>query len=133
MITGTYTQLANAILDMEIGGTSQGGDHDIVTVTPVAAPTSFEFTLEGAVFARSNVVQTIELFDYLVGDWEVVDTRNAARSPAPDLVVTVAATGNLSRFVQGGTMCVEARVRYQSDNPRQNFASNTDQTVWAIE
>ena len=84
-------------------------------------------------FARSNLVQTIELFDYVAATWELVDSRNAARSPAPDSVVTVAATGDLSRFVEPGLMSIEARVRYKSDNPRQIFASNTDQTVWTIQ
>jgi hypothetical protein len=97
------------------------------------APESLKFKLEGAVFARSNVVQTIELFDYVANRWEILDSRNATRSPAPDLVVTVAATGDLSRFVEAETSCMEARVRYKSDIPRQNFASNTDQTVWMIE
>jgi hypothetical protein len=59
---------------------------------------------EGAVFARSNVVQTIELFDYDAAVWELVDTTNSVWSPAPDSVVTVAATGDLSRFVEAGTM-----------------------------
>ncbi len=108
-------------------------EFEVKGISLVAAPSSLEFTLEGAVFARSNVVQTIELFDYTAAAWELVDTRNAARSPSPDSVVTVAATGDLSRFVEPATMCVEARVRYQSNSPRQRFASNTDQTVWMIE
>ena len=83
-------------------------------------------------FARSNVVQTIELFDYDAAAWELVNTTDAARSPAPDSVVTVAATGDLSRFVEAGTMCIEARINFQSDSARQRFASNTDQTVWTI-
>ena len=64
--------------------------------------------------------------------WELVDTADAARSPAPDSVVTAAATGDLSRFVEAGTMCIEARVHFQSDRPRQRFASNTDQAIWTI-
>ena len=99
----------------------------------MVTPSSLEFKLEGTVFARSNVVQTIELFDYVATTWEIINSRNAVRSPAPDSVVTVAATGDLSRFVEAGTMCVEARVRYKSDSPRQNFASNTDQTIWTIQ
>jgi hypothetical protein len=105
----------------------------VKSFSPTATPTSFEFTLEGSVFARSNVVQTIELFDYVANDWVLVDSQNAARSPAPDSVVTVAATGDLSRFVQAGTMCVETRIHFQSDSPRQRFASNTDQAIWTIQ
>ena len=108
-------------------------EFEVKGISPIATPSSFEFKLEGAVFARSNVVQTIELYDYMAAAWELVDSRNAARSPAPDLVVTVGATGDLSRFVEAGTRCVEARVRYRSDNPRQVFGSNTDQTIWTIQ
>lgn len=101
--------------------------------SPTATPASFEFRLEGSVFARSNVVQTIELFDYLANDWELVDTSDATRSPNPDSVITVAATGDLGRFIQQGTLSVEARIHFQSDSPRQRFASNTDQAVWIIQ
>lgn len=108
-------------------------EFQVKSISPTATPTTFEFTLEGSVFARSNVVQTIELFDYEAGAWELVNTTDAARSPAPDSVVTATPGGDLSRFVQAGTMCIEARIRFQSDNPRQQFASNTDQAVWTIE
>lgn len=95
------------------------------------SPSSFEFTFEGSVFARTNVVQTIEFFDYDANDWELVDTRNAARFS--DSTATVAGTGDLSRFVEDGTGCIEARIHYQSDNPRQSYASNSDQAIWVIE
>jgi hypothetical protein len=87
-------------------------------------------TLEGAVFARSPVNQTIELYDYIAGVWEQVDTRAATRFS--DSTVTVAATGDLSRFVEAGTMFIKARIRYQSTNPRQQFSSNTDLFIWTI-
>ena len=108
-------------------------EFEVKSTSPTASPTTFEFTLEGAVIASSNVVQTIELFDYDASVWELVDTRNAASSPAPEWVVTVAPVGDLSRFVEAGTMCIKARVRYKSDSPRQNFTSNTDQTIWMIQ
>jgi hypothetical protein len=108
-------------------------EFEVKGFSPIVTPSSLEFTLEGAVFARSNVVQTIELFDYVAATWEIVDSRNAARSPVPDSVVTVAATAGLSRFVESGTSCIEARIRFNSDGPRQNFASNTDQTIWTIQ
>ncbi len=103
----------------------------VVTGTsPTLTPSSFEVTLEGAVFARSTVNQTIELYDYVADQWEQVDTRAASRFS--DSTVTVAATGDLSRFVEAGTMCLQARIRYQSLNPRQQFSSNTDQFIWTI-
>jgi hypothetical protein len=105
----------------------------VVTGTsPTLTPARFEVTLEGAVFARGNVVQSIELYDYDLGEWVLVDSQNANRSPSPDKLVTIAATGDLSRFVKDTTREVAARVRYRSDSPRQSFASNTDQFIWMI-
>ena len=85
-------------------------------------------------FARSNVIQTVEFFDYDAQDWVGVGFQDAARSPAPDSVMVVVGTGDLSRFVEDGTMCIETRVRFQSESaPRQGFASNTDQAVWRFQ
>ena len=64
--------------------------------------------------------------------WVEVGSEDAARSPSPDSVMVVAGTGDLSRFVEAGTMCIEARIHFQSDSPRQRFASNTDQAIWTI-
>lgn len=99
-------------------------------VSSIETPSSFDFTLESSVFARTNVVQSIDLFDYVAGSWEEVDMQNAARFS--DSVVTVSAGGDLSRFVEAGTGCVEARVRYLSDNPRQSYSTNVDQVIWDI-
>ena len=104
----------------------------VQATSPVIAPGVFEFTLEGSVFARSNVVQTIEFFDYDAGVWELVSTTNASRSPSPDSVVNTSATGDLSRFVEPGTQIVEARIRYRSNQARLRFASNTDLAIWTI-
>ncbi len=105
-------------------------EFEIKAFSPVANPSLLEVTLEGSVFARSPVDQTIELYDYIAGDWELVDTRVATQSV--DSTVTVAATGDLSRFVEPDTLCIEARVRYQSPVARQQFSSNTDQFIWTI-
>ena len=105
-------------------------EFEVTAVSPTASPSSLEVTLEGAVFARSDVNQTIELYDHVAGIWEQVDTRTATRFT--DSTVTVTATGDLSRFVEAGTLLTKARIRYQSVNPRQQFSSNTDQFVWTI-
>ena len=105
-------------------------EFEVMGTSPTASPASFEITLEGAVFARSTVVQTIELWDYVAGAWELVDTRNATNMI--DSTATVAAPGDLSRFVDQTTLSVEARIHFQSTSPRQRFASNTDQVIWTI-
>lgn len=105
-------------------------EFEVKAISPVAVPSSLEITLEGSVFARSPVTQTIELFNYDAASWEVVDSRAAAQFL--DSRITVAPVGDLSRFVQSGSQSVEARIRYQSTNQRQQFTSNTDQFVWAF-
>jgi hypothetical protein len=105
-------------------------EFEVSSVSPVANPASMQVTLEGAVFARSQVNQIIELFNFLTNNWEQVDSRSASR--LTDTTVTVTATGNLARFVEAGTRSIEARIRYQSVNPRQQFSSNTDHFFWTI-
>jgi hypothetical protein len=103
----------------------------VLGTSPTATPSRMEVNLEGAVFARSTVVQTVELWDYVAGAWELVDTRNA--SNMVDLKVRLILGGDLSRFVDPTTLSIEARIHFQSLSPRQRFASNTDQFYWTIE
>ncbi|MEM7453207.1 MAG: hypothetical protein AAF456_02520 [Planctomycetota bacterium] len=105
-------------------------EFEIAATSPSMMPTSIEFTYEGAVFARGTVTQTIELYDYDAQQWVQIDSRNASRFT--DSVITVDATGDLSRFVEPGTFMMEARVRHVSANPRQVFTTNTDQCIWTI-
>ena len=103
---------------------------EIKGISPSASPSSLEVSLEGAVFARSNVVQSIELFNYDDDDWEQIDSRNA--SSFVDATATITVGGDVSRFVEPGTQCLEARIRFQSDSPRQQFSSNTDWFIWNV-
>ncbi len=106
-------------------------EFEVKSTSPVASPSMIELTLEGAVFARSTVDQSIDLYDYVAAAWVEIDTRTANRFS--DATVTAAATGDLSRFVEPGTGCIEARVRYRSVNPRQQFSSNSDHLFWTIQ
>lgn len=99
--------------------------------SPLAIPSSIEISLEGSVFARTNVVQTISLFNYATADWVDIDVQNAARFS--DATVQVTVTDDTEQFVSTGDQLILARVRYQSDNPRQRFTSNTDQFKWVIQ
>jgi hypothetical protein len=80
-----------------------------------------EFSDDAATRRQGLVSQPIELFDYDADEWEVVDTQNEIR--VGDKVVEVAATGDL---------CIEARIRFTSTNPRRRFVSETDQFKWTI-
>ncbi|MEM7455950.1 MAG: hypothetical protein AAF456_16485 [Planctomycetota bacterium] len=103
---------------------------EVTGMSPTLSPSSLEFTLEASVFARSNVIQNLELFNYLTQQWELVDSRNAARFG--DSVVVANSGGSLSRFVDQGTMEVKTRVRYVSPAQRQQFTANVDQMIWVI-
>ena len=102
----------------------------VKATSPFPNPSMFEFTLEGAVFARYRVSQNIELYDYMAGRWERVDTRDASRFG--DSTVVVTPTGDLSRFVEPGTNCIEAQIRYNASAHRAQFSSFTDQIIWTI-
>jgi hypothetical protein len=104
----------------------------LASTSPTATPTRFEFTLEGNCISRPNVVQRIEFFNYVSNSYEIVDERNANRSPNPDLTVVAAPGGDLSRFVEPTTLAIQTRIRYRADSARAGFASNTDQAVWTI-
>ena len=103
---------------------------EIKGMTTIAAPVSLEFTYESSVFARGPVTQTISLFNYDTDNFEQVDSRTASRFI--DGTVMVVPSGDLSRFVQPGTGCVEARIRYQGNQSRLVFTANMDQAIWTI-
>ena len=104
---------------------------EMKTTSPTATPTSFEFTFEAAVFARTTVNQSIDFFNYVTGSWEEVNVGTAQRFT--DRTVTVVGTGDLSRFVDLSNLCIEARVRFRSPVARQQFTANMDQAVWRID
>lgn len=103
---------------------------ELKATSPSETPTAIEFTWESSIFARTQVDQTIFLFNYQSASFEELDTRPAMRFS--DQTVVVTPTGDLSRFVEPGTGCMEARIRYQSLNPRQVFTANMDFANWNI-
>ena len=103
---------------------------ELIGSSTVANPSSLQVTLEGAVFGRTEVLQTIELFDFTNDVWHIVDTRTAARFV--DQEITISAAGDLSRFIEPGTLRMKSRISFQSPNSRQQFSSHTDRFVWTI-
>lgn len=104
---------------------------EFLSQSPTELPMQFDFVFEAAVFARSQVVQSIDLFDFQNGVWEEVDSRDASRFS--DQVTEISPGGDLARFVQPITRGIKARVRFQSVNPRQKFTAFIDQAIWIIE
>lgn len=101
-------------------------------VSPSDSPSALSFTLEASVFARTNVFQRIDIWNFDDETWDEVDSRIASR--LADSSVTVDTTKDLSRFVEPGTNFVRARARFDSENnPRQRFSVSVDQAIWSIE
>lgn len=105
-------------------------EFEITSVSPILSPTTMEVNLKGSVFARTSVVQSIGLFNFDTNSWVQIDSRDASRFI--DRIDTIAITGNVARFVELGTGQIKARVNFQSENPRQQFTSNTDGFNWQV-
>lgn len=102
---------------------------EVSATSPMANPSSVTLVVEGSVFARVGVTQAVELFNFASNSWETVDTRQASRFF--DESISIAAAGDLSRFVESGSLAMRMRVRHQS-SPRQVFSSSIDQLQWFI-
>ena len=102
----------------------------VSAVSPYADPGLIEVILEGAVFARRPITQTIELYNFDFAEWEVVDVRQASR--LTDATVVAEPGGDLVRFVEPGSLRIEARVSFDSAVQRAVFSSNTDYFAWRI-
>lgn len=94
-------------------------------------PSTMSFTLEGSVFARQGVTQSVEMYNYDSGAFEEVDSRAASRFT--DSTATITPTGDLSRFVESGTGNVQARVKFVPAVARASYNANIDMVDWAIE
>lgn len=109
-----------ARVEVEVNGTSM-----------TEAPKALTFRHESSVFARSDVTQTLQMFDYDLAIWETLDTRLANRFS--DLTTETIIEGDLSRFIEPGSGNMSARIRFSSANPRQQFQANIDQLIWTVQ
>ncbi len=135
LVSGGVMQLASSDNNDLVASRASGDiqsrvDMTFASTSPVQNPASFAFSIESAVFARSQVNQSIDLYNFDSDTWEEVYTGVAARFT--DSTVELELTGDLSRFVQPGTGTIDARCRYESINPRQQFTANVDHVFWAI-
>lgn len=109
----------NNLIQVQMTGTSH-----------TSSPSALSITVEGSVFARANIVQNVQLYNFDTDTYETVDSRNAGRFG--DVTVNADATGDLSRFVQPGTLAVDVRLRFEAPSARAVFTANTDQVFWTI-
>ncbi|MEM7456567.1 MAG: hypothetical protein AAF456_19640 [Planctomycetota bacterium] len=103
---------------------------EIKGLSHIAAPAQMTFTFEASVFARGNVTQTLSLYNYDTDQFEQIDSRNASRFN--DQTVEITPTGDVSRFVEPGTNCVEARIEFSGATQRMQFTANIDRAFWSV-
>ena len=98
--------------------------------SPSESLASLEIELEGSVFARNMVTQTIEIFDFESETWIEVDSRQAMRFS--DSTTRVELTGDLAKYIHPTSLELKCRIRYESNSARQQFASNSDKLAWIV-
>lgn len=103
---------------------------DFKSRTTVVNPSTVELFLESSVFARTRIVQSISLFDFVNSQYVELDNRDATRFV--DQIVVASGVGELTRFVEKGTGCVKARVTFTSPIQRQLFSAAIDHIFWRV-
>ena len=131
---GTFTDLVKSD-DSFIRFFSQPqGDNEAISIQanftanlPTNVPESLRITMESSVNSP-NLQQTIEIFDFVGADWEVLSTSN---STLTDSTIEAEATGDLTRFV-GPANLVFSRVSWQATGPVIHFpwAADIDVFKW---
>ncbi|MGI8924230.1 MAG: hypothetical protein ACR2HJ_09390 [Fimbriimonadales bacterium] len=117
VISGDLASLQNSDNDrlvMRPGAVFSNAEPPIQVILNATAPTStpkgFSFSLESNA-SIANAEQKVSLYNYVTGQYEVLDTRLATTS---DDTVNVNVTSNTSRFIQAGTLAIRARVSYRA-------------------
>lgn len=103
---------------------------DVKSVVPGGSFSQLTFTLESSVRSALPVTQEVFLFDYDLDDYVLFDTRDA--QTLGDDVVVAEPTGGLTRFVQPGTHCVEARIVFTKQGLARGVQAFIDQAVWHV-
>ncbi len=95
------------------------------------SPAQLSFILEANV-DTPGVTQTIRLFDYVLGEYEEVDSRTASFNQ--DLAVEIVVDGDPSRFIDPETLEVKAQLTWMPGPIVIVFpwSVGIDQAVWAV-
>ena len=119
VLPGVVLNAAEAPVQVLLEGTS-----------PLGTALELGFLLESHV-SSSNLSQKIELFNFVTGLWEQVDSRAATTS---DSIVHAHVTANPGRFIEAGTRRVRARVSYRPTGPVQQvqWTASLDRAHWTI-
>ncbi|MDQ2986141.1 MAG: hypothetical protein M3R13_05400 [Armatimonadota bacterium] len=99
-------------------------------VAPTPSPIAFSFTMESAA-SFGNAEQTISLFNFDSGLYEVMDSRLAATT---DNIIRIEMDSDPWRFIEPGTQVVRARVSYRAVGPAFAYPwlGTLDKVSWAF-
>jgi hypothetical protein len=108
---------------------------EVEATSPTQNPACFEFTVESRVTrAIRNSDQIIELFNYDIGGFEIVDI--GPTSGRNDETVVVQPEGNLARFVENESGLIKAKVTHTRPDrefrKKREFTSEFDKIIWRI-
>ncbi|MEX2243983.1 MAG: sialidase family protein [Fimbriimonadaceae bacterium] len=97
---------------------------------PSGSPLELGFLIE-ARGSTPNLSQQIELFNFVAGAWELVDTRAATTS---DSIAHVHVTSNPARFIRASDLRVMAKVSFKAVGPLLGFpfAVSFNRANWTI-
>lgn len=101
----------------------------VVTGTaPMASATKFEFDV--TTHGSTNTAETVELYNYSTGKYDVLGTVNITSSDQT-FKVTASVANN---YIQSGTKAVQARISYKTTGPTLSFPWNefVNQAIWRI-
>ncbi len=105
---------------------------EFVGTLPSDAPTSLSVTLE----AQANTLgltQTIDMFNWNLGQYEPADSRAASFNV--DSVATVNLTASISDYVQAGSGTVKTRMGWRATGPvlLYPWTASIDQVIWSVQ
>ena len=97
----------------------------------ISDPTSLAITLEAST-TTPGLLQSIEMFNWNSGEYELVDSRAAAFNT--DSIVNVDLSGSISDFVQEGSGNIKARTGWRANGPVIVYPWTIciDQIVWTV-
>ena len=105
---------------------------ELTGTSTVAAPATLGFSIEASA-NTPNIRQTVELFNYSTGSFEIADSRLASFNV--DAFAVAEITQNMQDFVEPGSMEIKARIGWKQDGFILVFPwqARIDRAVWLID
>ena len=104
---------------------------EIEGTAPLSTPSQLMFTCEAHINSPGMVIQTITLFNYTTGNYEIFDSRTATLT---DQVVTVTLTNAAVHYIHPETKQMKAQYMWKQTGPTAMFPweISIDESNWAV-